>query len=391
MRYRGYNNFDMVNNLNDRILEIIQSAGFSHAGILKPMPLEPSVFRKYQQWLSDGCHAGMAYLERASTMESRANPSHLMPETRSIIVLAARYPVDRIADTRTGLYGKVSSYAWGKDYHDVLRFKLEELAAQLSRYAGKDVQTRLAVDSAPILEKPIASQAGLGWTGRNSCLIHPVHGSFFFLANLFTTLDLEPTPAAISPLCGDCHRCVDACPTGCIRPDRTIDARRCISYLTIENKGAIPLDLREKIGQRLFGCDVCQSVCPWNRKPDDSLVLPDLQTVDESRIWLDLQNLVSMSSLELKQHFSGTPLMRAKRTGLFRNACVVLGNIGSDDVLPLLYRLLKEEPEPLIRGHAAWAMGRVSSSRARDALCSASLSESDPDVLFEIKMALKAV
>lgn len=381
----------MVNYLNESILEIIQSAGFSHAGILKPQPLEPSVFRKYQQWLSDGCHAGMTYLERESSMASRENPSSFMPEARSIIVLAARYPVDRVSDAHSGLYGKVSSYAWGRDYHDVLRVKLEELSAQLSRYTGKDVQTRLAVDSAPIMEKPIAISAGIGWIGRNSCLIHPVHGSFFFLANLFTTLELEPTRATISPLCGDCHRCVDACPTGCIRPDRTIDARRCISYLTIENKGAIPLDLREKVGQRLFGCDVCQSVCPWNRKPDDSLVLPEFLPAVESRIWLDLQKILSLSPVDFKQQFSGSPLSRAKRTGLLRNACVVLGNIGSDDVLPLLYRLLQEEPEPLIRRHAAWALGRVSSSRARDALCSASLSESDSDVLNEIKMALQAV
>ena len=381
----------MVNFPHDILQEINHSAGFSHAGILKPQPVDPAVFVTYQRWLSDGCHAGMTYLERASSMESRADPSHLMPEARSIIVLAARYPVNRIDDTRTGFYGKVSSYAWGQDYHDVLRVKLEDLAAQLSRYAGKDFQARLAVDSAPIMEKPIASLAGLGWIGRNTCLIHPVHGSFFFLANLFTTLDLEPTSTTISPLCGDCHRCMDACPTGCIRPDHTIDARRCISYLTIENKGSIPLDLREKVGQRLFGCDVCQSVCPWNRKPDDSLVLPEFLPAVESRIWLDLQKILSLSPVDFKQQFSGSPLSRAKRTGLLRNSCVVLGNIGSDDVLPLLYRLLQEEPEPLIRGHAAWALGRVSSSRARDALCSASLSESDPDVLNEIKMALKAV
>ncbi len=381
----------MVDFLNDSIQEITHSAGFSHAGILKPRPVDPAVFGTYRHWLSDGCHAGMTYLERASSLESRADPSHLMPEARSIIVLAARYPVDRIADRRTGLYGKVSSYAWGKDYHEVLRVKLDELAAQLSRYAGKDVQTRLAVDSAPILEKPIASQAGLGWTGRNSCLIHPVHGSFFFLANLFTTLELEPTQADIPPRCGDCHRCMDACPTGCILPDCTIDARRCISYLTIENKGAIPVDMREKIGQRLFGCDVCQSVCPWNHKPDDSPVMPEFRPADDSCIWPDLRKIVTLSPGEFKQQFSGTPLLRAKRTGLLRNACVVLGNIGSSDALPVLSRLMDNEPEALIRGHAAWALGRISSKPARDVLSRALLSESDADVLNEITMALEAV
>lgn len=380
----------MVNFPHDSLQEINHSAGFSHAGILKPQPVDPAVFVTYQRWLSDGCHAGMTYLERASSMESRADPSHLMPEARSIIVLAARYPVNRIDDTRTGLYGKVSSYAWGQDYHDVLRVKLEDLAAQLSRYAGKDFQARLAVDSAPIMEKPIASLAGLGWIGRNTCLIHPVHGSFFFLANLFTTLDLEPTSTTISPLCGDCHRCVDACPTGCIQPDHIIDARRCISYLTIENKGAIPLDQRERIGQRLFGCDVCQSVCPWNHKPDDTLVMPEFQPEDESRIWLDLQKILSLSPVEFKQQFSGSPLLRAKRSGLVRNACVVLGNTGSVDAVPSLSRLMSEEPEALIRGHAAWALGKISSKPAREVLSSALLSESDAYVLNEITMALEA-
>ncbi len=386
-----YNISVMSELLPDSLREILHASGFSHAGILKPRPLQPAIFQKYAQWLSEGCHAGMTYLERASSRESRAYPSRFMPEARSVIVLAARYPVDREGDNRPGLVGKISSYARGQDYHDVLRSKLEEHSSRLAVYAGKEHQTRLAVDSSPIMEKPLASQSGLGWIGRNSCLIHPIHGSFFFLANLFTTLELEPTSTEIAPRCGDCHRCVDACPTGCIRPDHTIDARRCISYLTIENKDAIPVELREKIGQRLFGCDVCQSVCPWNRKPDDSLVMPEFQPVDASRIWPDLNKIISLSAAEFKHQFSGTPLSRAKRPGLLRNACVVLGNIRSEDALPSLSRLMAEEPEPMIRCHAAWALGRIPAKRARDVLSRALLSESDQQVRIEIKTALEAV
>jgi epoxyqueuosine reductase len=374
-----------------RLQEILYPHGFSHAGIQKPQPIAPAYVQKYALWLSECCHADMSYLERAQSMEIRFDPSRYMPEARSIIVLAFRYPIDRDCDTRPGLFGKIASYARGMDYHDVLRTKLEEISTRLSEYARKEHQSRIAIDSAPIMEKPLASQTGLGWIGRNSCLIHPVHGSFFFLANLFTTLELEPTSTEISPLCGDCHRCMDACPTGCIRPDHTIDARRCLSYLTIENKGAIPVELREKVGQHLFGCDICQSVCPWNRKANDTLVLPEFQPADESRAWLDLNKILSISTTDFKHQFSGTPLLRAKRIGLIRNACVVLGNIRSDEAAPYLTRLLAEEPEPVIRSHAAWALGRIPSKKARDALSCALQSETDPNIRFEIKNALRSV
>jgi len=386
-----YNTLVMRAPIPDILQEIIFSYGFSHAGIIKPRPFDPASVQKYAQWLSEGCHANMSYLERAQSMQIRSDPSRFMPEARSIIVLAIRYPIDRESDTRPGLFGKVSSYAWGMDYHNVLRTKLEAITTRLSDYTGKEHQTRAAIDSAPIMEKPLASQTGLGWIGRNSCLIHPVHGSFFFLANLFTTLELEPTSAEIPPLCGDCHRCMEACPTGCIRPDQTIDARRCLSYLTIENKGAIPVELREKMGQHLFGCDICQSVCPWNRTVNDTLVLPEFRPADESRIWLDLIKILSISATDFKFQFSDTPLIRAKRIGLIRNACVVLGNIRSDEATPYLTRLLTEEPEPLIRSHAAWALGRIPSKKARNALSCALQSETDPNIRFEIKNALRSV
>lgn len=372
--------------LNDAIL----SAGCSHFGVGKPGPL-PEDFEHFKTWLASGSHAGMEYLERPSGLESRLDPSLLFPEARSIIVLGMRYPVDREEDTRPGLRGKVSSYAWGSDYHNVLKGKLDHLAEKIGAITGMEHHYRIAIDSAPILEKPIASKAGLGWFGRNSCLIHPSYGSFFFLANLFTTLDIEPTMESADTHCGTCHRCVDACPTGCIGSDRTIDARRCVSYLTIENKGAIPPELREMIGQRLFGCDVCQSVCPWNKKPDDSLVPAEFLPQSESDIWFDLTYLSSLSEPEFKEKFKQSPLSRAKQRGLARNACVILGNTHDLDAVPVLSQLLQNHPDALIRRHAAWGLGRISSMESRANLSTVRKAETDPDVLSEIDEALAAI
>jgi epoxyqueuosine reductase len=367
--------------------EMIQSHGFSHFGIARPVPLDQD-YLQFQLWLKAGFNTGMDYLARPEALQSRANPSMLLPEARSIIVLGMRYPVDRVVDTFPGLFGKVSSYAWGQDYHEVLCDKLEKISVDISAHAGNSHHHRIAVDSAPILEKPIARNAGLGWVGRNSCLIHPTSGSFFFLANLFTTVDIEPTPTFDKSQCGTCHRCVDACPTCCIQPDRTIDARRCLSYLTIENKGVIPMDLRENLGQRIFGCDVCQSVCPWNRRPDNSAVIPEFQAESESQIWLDIPRIISLSVGEFKEKFKQTPVLRAKRNGLVRNACVVLGNTRLEEAIPHLTRIFQEEPDPLIRCHAAWGLGRIPSIESQNTLSRCLKSESDAAVRDEIKSAL---
>jgi epoxyqueuosine reductase len=376
-------------NLFDRdLLPLIKSIEFTHFGVIKPAPLDQHFIKKYVDWNMSGFNAGMEYLSRPSTRKTRVDPSQFLPEARSIIVLAARYPVDRDDDFHPGLHGKIASFAWGQDYHHVLQVKLEILSAEIAKLSGKEHNSRIAIDSSPILEKPLAFEAGLGWIGRHSCLIHPIHGSFFFLANLFTTLEIEPTGTQMPSRCGDCHRCMDACPTGCILPDHTIDARRCISYLTIENKDVIPVELREKIGQHLFGCDVCQAVCPWNRKPDDSSVILDLQAKSESNIWFDLTRIVSLSHDEFKENFQDSPVLRAKRNGLIRNACVVLGNTHSDEATPHLARLLREEPFPLIRGHAAWGLGTINSSNAREVLSNCLSTETEPDVLDEIKSAL---
>jgi epoxyqueuosine reductase len=373
---------------SNNLTELALSMGFSHIGVIKPGPLRED-YDRLISWLSSGFQAGMEYLERPSGLSSRADPSAFFPEARSILVLGMRYPVDRLEDTHAGLVGKVSSYAWGRDYHEVIKERLDLLAKKITSLYGGSNQIRIAIDSSPILEKPIARDAGMGWIGRHSCLIHPVHGSFFFLSNVFTSLDVGPAISPCTPRCGTCHRCVDACPTGCIQPDRTIDARRCISYLTIENKGAIPLEMRDKIGQRLFGCDVCQSVCPWNRKPDDSLVLQEFLPKSEGDIWLGLSEVLKLSDQEFKVRFNQSPIFRAKRWGLLRNACVALGNTHSDEAIPMLSAVLQNEPDPIVRQHAAWGLGQVSTKDSRQILSNCRKTELDQDVLDEIHIAME--
>jgi epoxyqueuosine reductase len=366
--------------------EISHRHCFSMVGITSLTP--PVEFAAFNQWIQSGFHGRMAYLENLPGLQLRANPQGILPHACSLVMLGARYPIDRMAPLTQGLSGRVSSYAWGKDYHDVLRQKAELVAADLYQLSGQSPEFRVTVDSDPVLEKPLAQRSGLGWIGKNSCLIHPQHGSFFFLAGIFSTLEFEPVDQVKIGSCGSCRRCVDACPTGCILPDRTIDARKCISYLTIENKGSIPQEYRESIGDWVFGCDVCQSVCPWNHKPDNAAVLPEFLPSTDTGLSLDLPEIIHLSATEFKTQFSNSPILRAKRDGLLRNAAVVLGNTRSTDALEPLTRLVSNEFSPLVRSHAAWGLGRISGSKSRDILSSFLHSEVDVNVQREILNAL---
>ncbi len=380
----------MRHNLSlDSIREMAVASGFNFIGVTDLEPL--AVFSHYEDWLASGFHAGMAYLENPETLPARREPSRFFPQAESILFLGMRYPVNRIEPLPAGLRGRVSSYAWGKDYHVVLPPAIQSLIDRLRSYTGTDVPFRSSVDSSPVLEKPLAARAGLGWQGRNSCLIHPEFGSFFFLAGIFTPLPVDSHTVPVPDRCGSCRRCIEACPTGCIRPDRTIDAGRCLSYLTIENKGAIPRDLRPLMKDWLFGCDVCQSVCPWNTKQDDSITYPAFLPDDINSRFPDLYTLSLLTDDTFKQKFRNTPFLRAKRKGLLRNAAVVMGNLGNPDAIPVLQRMLMANPEPLVRSHAAWALGRLGSSRSRQALSHSLKREENPDVLDEIRCALDSV
>jgi epoxyqueuosine reductase len=252
--------------------------------------------------------------------------------------------------------GQIASYAWGTDYHDVLPARMKELVQFIEGQVGGPVKNRWYTDSGPILERDLAQRAGIGWIGKNTCLIHPRHGSYFLLSEILLDLALEPDPPFVTDHCGTCTRCIEACPTDCILPNRTIDAQRCISYLTIELKEDIPTELREKIGSWVFGCDICQMVCPWNRFAGEG----DPAFGEENPLDSLADELV-LSTQEFNQRFKRSPIKRAKRRGYLRNVAVALGNTGDMYALPVLKNALNDE-EPMVREHAKWAIHKISKS-----------------------------
>jgi epoxyqueuosine reductase len=360
--------------------------GFDLVGITTPDP--PPHLETYEAWIQAGRHASMDYLAVERARQRRADPAQILPEVQSVLVLGLRYFDPRSASAlEPGLRGRVASYAWGDDYHDVLPVRLKALVAFIEEQVGAPVPNRWYTDTGPILERDLAQRAGLGWAGKNTCLIHPHKGSYYLLAEILLGIPLEADPPILTDHCGSCTRCIEACPTQCILPDRTIDAGRCISYLTIELKGAIPQDLRPQMGDWVFGCDVCQMVCPWNERfsllegdpafaPRPGLPAPDL-----------IQEL-SLSPEAFNRKFKGSPLKRAKRRGYLRNIAVALGNAGDPTSVPALARVLREEPEPLVRQHAAWALGQIGGEPARQALEEALEGETGPAVRDEIQQAL---
>jgi epoxyqueuosine reductase len=329
-------------------------------------------------WLAQGMHGEMAYMARMGG--ARADPRAWAAWARSVAVFADPYPgaADPPPDPSRGV---ISRYARGSDYHGVLRAKLDALAALFARHG------RLAlpfVDTSPLMEKALAAAGGLGWIGKNGNLLRRGMGSWFFLGGIATDADWEPTPRAAEE-CGDCVACLPACPTGAIVSPGVVDARRCISYLTIELKGAMPAEMRPQVGSRIFGCDDCQEVCPWNSGsgPEaDPAYLP--RSPAPGPLLLDL---ASLEREEFQHRFRGTPVRRAGWRGLLRNVMVALGNWGSTEALPGAAHGLAH-PEPLVRAHAAWALGRIGGAAARDLLRARALVENQADVRLEIDSAL---
>jgi epoxyqueuosine reductase len=365
-----------------------QRLGFSLFGVIDPVT--PPHFDVYEGWLDLGRHGEMGYLATERARQRRRDPRLILPECESILILGWPHAVPNLAfagveTSRNELLGRTASYAWGEDYHDLIPPRLEELVGFIELRAGHPVPNRWYTDTGPILERDLAQLAGLGWIGKNTCLINPQQGSFFLLAELFLGIKIEPDAPFQADHCGTCTRCIEACPTDCIQADRTIDASRCISYLTIELKGAIPGDLRGEVGNWVFGCDICQQICPWNQRfaPRDDLSPAD-QSVKEPELISD----IGLSPQEFNQRFKGTPVKRTKRRGYLRNVAVALGNLGAVSAVSPLITALKEDPEPLVRGHAAWALGRIASEQARKALEQARFHEEDAYVLEEISSAL---
>ncbi len=330
------------------------------------------------EWLAAGRHGDMQYL--AEKHERRLRPSLALEGARSAVVVASAYAVALPAPARwrEELRGRVAAYALGGDYHAHVAGRLEQLAEWLREATGAEAVVH--VDGGPLVEKELARRAGIGWYGRNTNLLRPGLGSGFVLGALVTTAQLEPDPPFEASHCGTCRACIPACPTGALDDGPTIDARLCISYLTIEHRGPIPRALRERVGNWVFGCDACQDVCPWNE--------PEREPHPQQDPWLPAW--LEMSDAEFRERFAGTALLRPKRRGLARNAAVVLGNTGNPDAVAPLARALGHD-EPLVRAHAAWALGRlatVAGSEARLALDAALRREAVPPVQRELADAI---
>ncbi len=300
----------------------------------------------------------MDYLERR--MEERFDPRKLLPGARSALCVTWRYAplVGEGPENRGDLWPGVALYARGDDYHEVIQVRLRRLATRIEE-AFPGTETRSYVDTGPVLERELAARAGLGWQGKNTCLLHPKDGSYFFLAEILLTLDLAPDPP-IADLCGSCTRCLDACPTEALPEPYRLDSRRCISYWTIEHRGEIPEEMREGIGEWVFGCDVCQQACPWNWKrprPMDRAGRhgrPEL-AVSEKRAGLDLIGLLTLSREDYVERFRGSAMKRAKLEGLKRNAAIAMGNRGDKRYLPALSEASSQE-DPTVRSAAEWAL-----------------------------------
>jgi epoxyqueuosine reductase len=306
----------------------------------------PAHKEHFERWLRAGEHGEMAYLQRNA--HKRVDPQKVLADARTIIALAVSYSFNSSA-------GSVARYARFTDYHDVIGERLKVLSQFVNQLGGADTHSLWYVDTGPFLERDLAQRAGLGFIGKHTNLISRELGNWFFLAEIITTLDMEPD-APEQNRCGTCTRCISACPTAAITAPFQLAARRCISYLTIELKGPIPRDLRPAIGSRIYGCDDCLQVCPWNRFAREGRMMKE-----HARRDLDAPDLVELLELDdagFKRRFAGTPMMRTKRRGLLRNVCVALGNIGNAEALHALERAAKDA-EPLVAEHAQWAIEQI--------------------------------
>lgn len=343
--------------LSARVRQLAASLGFDLAGVTGPEPSAETL--GFREWVAAGHAGAMSWLERR--VEERVDPRRVMDGVRSIVCVGLVYdPGARPAPSPSA--GRVSRYAGGEDYHEVLLGQLEGLAAGMEALVQAPVRTRAYVDTGPVLERALAARAGLGWIGKNACLVHPRLGSYVFLGVLFTDLPLDPG-APEPDHCGTCRACLDACPTGAFVAPRIVDARRCLSYTTIELRESIPEPLREGQGAHVFGCDVCQEVCPFNRRerremPPDPLGLRARLAPRPEWVAPDLAWILQLDEDAWRAATRRTALRRAKRRALLRNALVAAGNSGDPRLAPLLRRHA-EGDDPLLAEHAGWALRRV--------------------------------
>jgi len=395
--------------LTVRLKEEAARLGFDLVGAA-PAVTPPGIER-FRDWLERGCAAGMEYVgARAGAYE---HPRHVLEGARSILMLGMDYRTDEPAACKAG-QGRVSRYAWGQDYHDVVHQRLKGLA-RVHRQLAPQARVRGIVDTAPLLEREFGRLAGLGWFGKNTVLLNRRMGSWFFLAALLTTELLEYDQPHATSHCGTCRACLDACPTGALVEPHRLDARKCLSYWLIESRDLMPAELRSSAGAMVFGCDICQEVCPWNRRPGTAEKggCPDFRVVENGTVpvcaradapngtvpekapfqpapGMNPVNLADWFALDddaFRRRFRHTPLWRAKRRGALRNAAVVLGNRPCEPALDALVQGLGDR-EPVVRAACAWALGRYGQPPARRALEDQLDRETDPTVIAELRAAL---
>ena len=372
----------LVKTLEQTVKDYAMSLGFDVVGITSAERFLRDELVSVNR-IRDGLMDGLPWytVERAR----RANrPSGLLPGAKSIISLAMSYMSGEARINGPEPHGSVGRYAWGDDYHPLIKTRLKEFVDRLSIHVGRSVKARIFVDDGPMNDRGAAERAGVGWFGKNTNILTSSHGSWVLLGQVITDLALRPDVPLLKT-CGECVRCIDACPTGAIVEPYVIDNTRCISFLTIELRGSIPRELRPLVGDWIFGCDICQDVCPVNRKATQTLEAAFQQRHDFAAP--ALLPLLELTDDDFRERFRNSPIKRAKRVGLQRNVCVALGNISDPVAVPALIKCL-DGPDALVRLHAAWALGRIGGLTAKDALEISLAVEKDQSVLEEIGMCL---
>tara|TARA_Y100001947_G_scaffold156205_1_gene163878 strand:+ start:313 stop:1497 length:1185 start_codon:yes stop_codon:yes gene_type:complete len=380
--------------LTTRLKEQARELGFGLVGVAS---VEASRHMGlYREWVEDGRHGEMGYLAREDAVARRADLRGTLPTVRSAVVVGHEYfqedPPGVPADPARGV---IARYARGQDYHGTIQERLLELHRWIEASVAAPVEGRVYVDTGPILEREMAVRAGIGWFGKNTMLIDPKRGSYFFLGLLLLDLDLDADAPFQEDHCGTCRSCLDACPTGALlgrdaSGAPVMDASRCISYLTIEHRGSIPVEFRPLMGNRVYGCDICQEVCPWNERftrPAEDEAYRAREGLDGPSLVELADQLLSLDDSGFRALFRDSPIKRAKRPGLLRNVCIALGNWGVSEAVPVLVRAL-DDAEALVRGHAAWALGRIGTDEARESLLKPAQEESNGQVLQEIADAI---
>ena len=372
--------------LGGAIKELALAEGLAVASITTAEPF-PGLDKLLDARIEAGHLRGMDWFTPERSIVS-AQPRMLHKRAQSIISVGIPYYRSDIQKPDDGVKrGRIARYAWGADYHKTLKKRMASLAARIESLIGETIEVRLLVDTARTVDRAVAARSGLGWYGKHTNIIVPGHGSFVMLGEILVDFELEPD----EPLrkdCGRCQMCLNRCPTGAIVAPYIVSAPLCISYQTIENRGAVPVDVRAKMGDWVFGCDVCQDVCPYTgaaRSMFDEAFHP--ATVENA--FPSLHWLLRMSEEEFRSVYRGTAVLRTKRAGLARNAAIALGNMGDQDDLPVLIEALRSHELPLVRSHAAWAIGRIGGDSARTALSTAAQSDPDPEVEAESRSALE--